>query len=156
MGYYIKDGEYFIEGIVFELDKPNKNGIIYGKDVVESSLTETKEKIKNNCFIGVFNNINDINNSDKIDIDLSSHIVLDVSIIDESLYSKVKILDTPSGRNLKDIIDSFNVSIKNGLTLSQDIHFNAVGTGRVDNNVVVEFKLISINLVLSDRSVDEI
>lgn len=110
---------------IMECDTPNMNGRTYTRDAVENMIEDYQKKIKLGNAYGRIGAVADMYlNPEDI-----SHIVTDIKIDDNgNVMSKIKIMDTPQGKILEDIIG-------HGMKLS------TVGVGKLDDGYVTEFSL---------------
>lgn len=111
--------------------KPNLNGRIYSKQVLENSFKSVSE-------IGSFYNGDDDYRliSETIELFRTSHIVKDVHMEENNCVAEIKVLNTPFGIRLKNLI-------KDNLVL-----FAPKGTGQLDSKGnVSDYKLISIDAI---------
>lgn len=111
---------------ICELNKPNKNGRIYTysafKDVIGKSFYGSIGMPKECC---------------ELNLATVSHVVENIRIEDDMLIGDVKILKTPEGKNLKELVDN--------------VVFRLAGTGILTREKIVDdYKLISINAVNID------
>lgn len=125
---------------IAELDKPNKNGRIYPREVIYNQIEQLKGK-------PVFGQLGMCEGTGEIPLDKISHSVSDLSIENingvDYFVGELKILDTPSGEILKDL-NSMCGSIAN--------NFRCAGIGTIKrveegDDVIVQddYRLLSIN-----------
>jgi len=105
---YIKEnvgnGEkiYFIEGIFMQSDTKNRNGRIYPQNTL---LNECKryiaEYVEKGRAMGELNHPT----GPTVNLDRVSHIVKELYEDGKNVYGKAKVLDTPMGRIVKNLID---------------------------------------------------
>jgi hypothetical protein len=105
---YIKEnvgnGEkhYFIEGIFMQAEQKNRNGRIYPKNILAK---ETGRYI--NEYVNKGRALGELNHPSgpTVNLDRVSHIVKDLHEDGNNIYGKAKVLDTPMGRIVKNLID---------------------------------------------------
>jgi hypothetical protein len=105
---YIKEnvgnGEkhYFIEGIFMQAEQKNRNGRIYPKNILTK---ETGRYI--NEYVNKGRALGELNHptGPTVNLDRVSHIVKDLHEDGNNIYGKAKVLDTPMGRIVKNLID---------------------------------------------------
>lgn len=105
---YIKEnvgnGEktYFIEGIFMQSDVKNRNGRIYPKNTLAK---ETNRYI--NEYVNKGRALGELNHptGPTVNLDRVSHIVKELYEDGKSIYGKAKVLDTPMGKIVKNLID---------------------------------------------------
>lgn len=105
---YIKEnvgnGEknYFIEGIFMQSDTKNRNGRIYPQPTM---LKECKRYI--NEYVNKGRALGELNHptGPTVNLDRVSHIVKELYEDGKNVYGKAKVLDTPMGKIVKNLID---------------------------------------------------
>ena len=105
---YIKEnignGEktYFIEGVFMQSDTKNKNGRIYPQGTL---LKECKRYI--NEYVNKGRALGELNHptGPTVNLDRVSHIVKELYDDGKNVYGKAKVLDTPMGKIVKNLID---------------------------------------------------
>ena len=92
--------EYVLEGIFGEIDTKNKNNRIYTEDEYVPQIQQLQDKIKSSKLLG------ELDHPQQFDVSLKnvSHIVVECWWKGNDVMGKIKVLDTPSGRILKDLI----------------------------------------------------
>jgi hypothetical protein len=100
----IGNGEktYFIEGIFMQSDTKNRNGRIYPQNTL---LKECKRYI--NEYVAKGRAMGELNHptGPTVNLDRVSHIVKELYEDGKNVYGKAKVLDTPMGRIVKNLID---------------------------------------------------
>jgi hypothetical protein len=105
---YIKEnvgnGEkhYFIEGVFMQAEKKNRNGRIYPKNILAK---ETGRYI--NEYVNKGRAMGELNHptGPTVNLDRVSHIVKSLHEDGNNIYGKAKVLDTPMGKIVKNLID---------------------------------------------------
>ena len=105
---YIKEnvgnGEknYFIEGIFMQAEQKNRNGRIYPKNILAK---ETGRYI--NEYVNKGRALGELNHptGPTVNLDRVSHIVKELHEDGNNIYGKAKVLDTPMGKIVKNLID---------------------------------------------------
>ena len=105
---YIKEnignGEktYFIEGVFMQSDTKNKNGRIYPQGTL---LKECKRYITE--YVNKGRALGELNHptGPTVNLDRVSHIVKELYEDGKNVYGKAKVLDTPMGKIVKNLID---------------------------------------------------
>ena len=105
---YIKEnignGEktYFIEGVFMQSDVKNRNGRVYPTNILKKEcgryITEYVEKGR---AMGELNHPT----GPTVNLDRVSHIIKDLHEDGKNIYGKAKVLDTPMGKIVKNLID---------------------------------------------------
>lgn len=96
------DKNYFIEGIFMQSDTKNRNGRIYPQNTL---LKETTRYI--NEYVNKGRALGELNHPSgpTVNLDRVSHIVKELHEDKKNVYGKAKVLDTPMGKIVKNLID---------------------------------------------------
>jgi hypothetical protein len=98
-----KDGEkqYFIEGVFMQADQKNKNGRVYPKQIlVKEANRYVTEYVNKNRALGELNHPT----GPSVNLDRVSHKVTWLYENNNDFYGKAKILDTPCGQIVKNLM----------------------------------------------------
>ena len=99
-----KDGvkEYFIEGIFMQANKKNRNGRIYPTEVLQKEA-----KRYSNEFIAKKRAFGELGHPDgpTVNLERVSHMIEELEEVDQNFMGRAKILDTPYGKIVKNLID---------------------------------------------------
>ena len=99
-----KDGSknYFIEGIFLQSDTKNRNGRIYPKAILQK---EAKRYTEN--FINTKRAFGELGHPDgpTVNLERVSHMIEELQEVDSNFMGRAKILDTPYGKIVKNLID---------------------------------------------------
>lgn len=105
---YIKEnignGEktYFIEGVFMQSDVKNRNGRVYPKDILKKECGRyINEYVEKGRAMGELNHPT----GPTVNLDRVSHIIKQLHEDGKNVYGKAKVLDTPMGRIVKNLID---------------------------------------------------
>lgn len=105
---YIKEnignGEktYFIEGVFMQSDVKNRNGRVYPSNTLKKECGRyIKEYVERGRAMGELNHPT----GPTVNLDRVSHIIKELSEDGKNVYGKAKVLDTPMGRIVKNLID---------------------------------------------------
>jgi hypothetical protein len=133
----VENGALYLSGRLQTCEKKNGNGRIYPCKVLRKEVTNYQNVIKDNRALGELDHPDD----SVINLRNVSHVVTDMWWEGNDVMGKIKVLDTPSGRILKDLINS---GIKLGIS--------SRGMGSVKesmgNTIVQEdFELICFDIV---------
>ena len=133
----VENGAMYLSGRMQTCEKKNGNGRVYPCKVLQKEIKNYQVVIKDNRALGELDHPDD----SVINLRNVSHIVTDMWWEGNDVMGKIKILDTPSGRILKDLI---NAGVKLGIS--------SRGMGSVKesmgNTVVQEdFELICFDIV---------
>ena len=99
-----KDGKkkYFIEGVFMQADLKNRNGRRYPKSVMETEVKRyTTENIDKNRAFGELGHPD----GPTINLERVSHMITDLSMDGSNVMGKAKIMDTPYGKIVKNLMD---------------------------------------------------
>lgn len=130
-------GKYIMKGILQKANTLNQNGRIYPQDILEREVRNYQKFIAENRALGEL----DHPDSSVVELKNASHIVREAYMDGEICYGTVEILDTPSGKILKSLVDS-------GVTLG--ISSRGVGSTRKQGDaqyVQDDFQLICWDFV---------
>ena len=93
---------YFIKGVMMEAGVVNRNKRLYNEDVLK---TETKryiaEYVNKNRALGELNHPT----GPTVNLDRVSHMIVNLTESGRQIHGKAKIIDTPMGRIVKNLID---------------------------------------------------
>ena len=124
---FVKEGGMILSGKLQEGDRQNGNGRVYPTGVLSREIGNYKELVKNMRALGEL----DHPESSIINLNNVSHIVLDIWMDGKTVMGKLKVLDTPSGKILRSLIEGGaqlgissrglgSVEQKDGQTMVQD------------------------------------
>ena len=97
-----KGKDYYIEGIFMQAETKNRNGRIYPKEVL---MKETKRYTED--FINKKRAFGELGHPDAPTVNLErvSHMIEELHEMDQNFMGRAKILDTPYGKIVKNLID---------------------------------------------------
>ena len=99
-----KDGgkSYFIEGVFMQAETKNRNGRIYPKEVHQKEAKRYTEK-----FINSKRALGELGHPDgpTVNLERVSHMIEELEEVDNNFMGRAKILDTPYGKIVKNLID---------------------------------------------------
>lgn len=130
-------GKYIMRGILQKANTLNQNGRIYPIDILEREVRNYQKFIAENRALGEL----DHPDSSVVELKNASHIVREAYMQGDICYGTVEILDTPSGKILKSLVDS-------GVTLG--ISSRGVGSTKREGDYQVvqeDFQLICWDFV---------
>ena len=130
-------GKYIMRGILQKANTLNQNGRVYPLDILEREVRNYQKFIAENRALGEL----DHPDSSVVELKNASHIVREAYMQGDICYGTVEILDTPSGKILKSLVDS-------GVTLG--ISSRGVGSTRKEGDYQVvqdDFQLICWDFV---------
>lgn len=97
-----KDKQYHIEGVFMEAEKKNRNGRRYPKDILEKEVSRyNKEFVESNRAMGELGHPD----GPTVNLERVSHIIKELKQDGNNITGKAKILDTPYGKIVKNLID---------------------------------------------------
>ena len=99
-----KDGgkNYFIEGIFMQANKKNRNGRIYPTEILQKEAKRyTTEFIKKKRAFGELGHPD----GPTVNLERVSHMIEELEELDQNFMGRAKILDTPYGKIVKNLID---------------------------------------------------
>lgn len=124
---YVAEGGMILSGKLQEGDRRNGNGRVYPTGVLSREIDNYKQIVKDMRALGEL----DHPESSIINLNNVSHLVLDVWMEGKVVMGKLKVLDTPSGKILRSLIEGGaqlgissrglgSVEQKGGKTMVQD------------------------------------
>jgi hypothetical protein len=132
------NGVLYLSGRLQTADKQNGNGRVYPHDVLKREVQNYLNVVKDNRACGELDHPDD----SVVNLKNVSHIVTDIWWEGKDVMGKIKVLDTPSGRILKDLV---NAGVKLGISS------RGLGsvTESINGTVTVEsdFQLICFDMV---------
>ena len=95
------DKNLYIKGIFMQAEKPNKNGRLYPRSVMENQVSKYQEQIGEKRSLGELGHPP----SPTINLDKVSHLITELKMDGNDVYGRAKILGTPMGNIAKNFID---------------------------------------------------
>jgi hypothetical protein len=131
------NGTLYLSGRLQTADKKNGNGRVYPHEILKREIKNYMDVVKDNRACGELDHPDD----SVVNLKNVSHIVTDIWWEGKDVMGKIKVLDTPSGRILKDLI---NAGVKLGIS-SRGLGSvrESMGTVTVEN----DFQLICFDMV---------
>jgi len=132
------NGTLYLSGRLQTADKQNGNGRVYPHEVLKREIQNYLNVVKDNRACGELDHPDD----SVVNLKNVSHIITDVWWEGKDVMGKIKVLDTPSGRILKDLV---NAGVKLGISSRGlgSVTESANGTVTVEN----DFQLICFDMV---------
>ena len=93
---------------ILTCDTPDLNNVTYPREEVEKAVAKYQEKIKNGTALGIVGESGQFPrriDSLSINLDRVSHIVTEMHVEDNNVLATIKVLDTPHGKILKELLD---------------------------------------------------
>ena len=135
----------YIEGIFMQAERPNRNGRIYGKGIMEREV-ERYQKL-----IGEKRSLGELGHPPNPQINLNqvSHLITGLRFEGNDIYGKAKILDTPMGKIAKNFIEE-------GVLLG--VSSRGLGSVKLNkegvNEVQDDFHLATVDIVADPSAPD--
>jgi len=128
----------YMSGRLQTADKQNGNGRVYPHDVLKREMNNYMKVVKDDRACGELDHPDD----SVVNLKNVSHIVTDIWWEGKDVMGKLKVLDTPSGRILKDLV---NAGVKLGVSSRGlgSVTESANGTVTVES----DFQLICFDIV---------
>jgi len=96
------DKNYFIEGVFMQADQKNKNGRVYPQQIlVKECKRYINEYVQKGRALGELNHPS----GPTVNLDRVSHIIKELNEDGKNVWGKAKVLDTPMGKIVKNLID---------------------------------------------------
>ena len=142
---YVSEGGLILSGRLQTADKKNGNGRVYPADVLKREIGNYMNIVKDNRACGELDHPDD----SVVNLKNVSHIVTDIWWEGKDVMGKIKVLDTPSGRILKDLV---NAGVKLGISSRGlgSVKESMNGTVTVEN----DFQLICFDMVSEPSTPD--
>ena len=139
-----QEGATYLTGRIQTADKKNGNGRVYPEKVLKREMDNYMKIVKDNRATGELDHPDD----SVINLKNVSHMITDCWWEGKDVMGKIKVLDTPSGRILKDLI---NAGVKLGIS--------SRGLGSVKESMGVttveeDFQLICFDIVSEPSTPD--
>ena len=134
---YVADGGMILSGIMQKADTVNGNGRIYPHKVLMKEVENYGKLVKERRALGELDHPED----SVINLKNASHLVTEIWWRETDVMGKVKVLDTPSGKVLQELV-------KSGVSLG--ISSRGMGSVREDQNQTIvedDFQLICFDFV---------
>jgi len=135
--HFIKEGGMILSGIMQKSDTQNGNGRVYPHPILEREMKNYQKLVKEKRALGELDHPDD----SVINLKNASHMVTDVWWDGNNVMGKAQVLDTPSGKILRSLVDS-------GVTLG--ISSRGMGSVNESNGQTVvedDFQLICFDFV---------
>ena len=133
----ISNGSVYLVGICQKAGTKNGNGRIYNKPILQREVENYHKMVAERRALGELDHPDD----SVINLKNASHLVIDIWNEGKKVYGKIEVLDTPSGRILKDLIKA---GVKLGIS-SRGL--GSLKKSGEKNIVQDDFQLISFDMV---------
>jgi hypothetical protein len=141
---FVSGGGLMLTGVMQRADAKNGNGRVYPLKVLKREIENYKKMVKERRSLGELDHPDD----SVINLKNASHLVTDIWFEGNDVMGKCKVLDTPSGRILKDLV---NAGVKLGIS-SRGL--GSVKESKGQTMVEDDFQLICFDFV-SEPSTDQ-
>jgi hypothetical protein len=134
---YIADGGMILSGIMQKADAVNGNGRVYPHKILSREVENYQKLVKENRALGELDHPED----SIINLRNASHMITEVWWNGSDVMGKAKVLDTPSGKILRSLVES-------GVTLGISSRgMGSVTEGNGETMVEDDFQLICFDFV---------
>tara|TARA_B100000963_G_scaffold231168_1_gene201766 strand:- start:811 stop:1425 length:615 start_codon:yes stop_codon:yes gene_type:complete len=133
----VQEGTMYLTGIIQTADKQNGNGRVYPYEVLKREMDNYEKIIADNRACGELDHPDD----SVVNLKNVSHVITGCWWEGKNVMGKIKVLDTPSGRILKDLV---NAGIKLGIS-SRGL--GSVRESKGQTIVEADFQLICFDVV---------
>ena len=136
---------FYIEGIFGQSDKENKNGRIYGSNLMEREVGKYQDLISERRSLGELGHPP----NPSVNLDKVSHLITKLEMNGKDVYGKAKILETPMGNIARNLIENevcLGVSTR-GLG---SLKANSKGVNEVQD----DFHLVTVDIVADPSAPD--
>ena len=134
---YVADGGMILSGIMQMTETQNGNGRIYQHNTMVREVKNYQKLVKENRALGELDHPDD----SVINLRNASHMVTQIWMEDKNVMGKIKVLDTPSGKILKELVNG-------GVTVG--VSSRGMGSVREDKGQTIvedDFQLICFDMV---------
>ena len=135
----------YIEGIFMQAEKPNRNGRIYGKGIMEREVERYQNLINEKRSLGELGHPP----NPQINLNQVSHLITGLKFEGNDIYGKAKILDTPMGKIAKNFIEE-GVSLGVSSRGLGSVRLNKEGVNEVQD----DFHLATVDIVADPSAPD--
>lgn len=135
----------YIEGIFMQAEKPNRNGRIYGKGIMEREVARYQDLINEKRSLGELGHPP----NPQINLNQVSHLITGLRFEGNDIYGKAKILDTPMGKIAKNFIEE-GVSLGVSSRGLGSVRLNKEGVNEVQD----DFHLATVDIVADPSAPD--
>jgi hypothetical protein len=119
-----------ITATVLAIDRPDRNGRVYTREIAEAIVQHIERK-------KVFGELGCPSGDMYIELGNVSHVIEAAEIVDGTVQTNIKVLDTPAGRALAELMKN-----------DASIRFRPRGTGRlIGDGKIADYSLISIDAI---------
>ena len=135
----------YIEGIFMQAEKPNRNGRIYGKGIMEREVHKYQDLINEKRSLGELGHPP----NPSINLNQVSHMITGLKFEGNDIYGKAKILDTPMGKIAKNFIEE---GVRLGVSSRGlgSVKLNKEGVNEVQD----DFHLATVDIVADPSAPD--
>lgn len=143
-----KEGKksYFIEGVFMQSDIKNRNGRVYPNSVlVKEAMRYNKDFVESNRAMGELGHPE----GPQLNLDRVSHIIKEMKIDGKNIWGKAKVMDTPYGKIVKNMIDE---GVKFGVSSRGVGSLKTTKDGI--NEVQSDFNLAAVDIVADPSAPD--
>lgn len=135
----------YIEGIFMQAEKPNRNGRIYGRGIMEREVQKYQELINEKRSLGELGHPP----NPSINLNQVSHMITGLKFEGNDIHGKAKILDTPMGKIAKNFIEE---GVRLGVSSRGlgSVKLNKEGVNEVQD----DFHLATVDIVADPSAPD--
>jgi len=133
----VKEGHVFLSGIMQRANARNGNGRVYPLEILQREVGNYKKLVEERRALGELDHPDD----SVINLKNASHLITEVWWDTDALMGKIQVLDTPSGKVLKELV---NAGVKLGISSRG---MGSVHESNGDTIVEDDFQLICFDMV---------
>jgi hypothetical protein len=146
--YLVEDSNgkksHFIEGVFMQAEKPNRNGRVYPKSVLENELNKYQTAIKEKRSMGELGHPE----NPSLNLDKVSHLITELKFDGNDIIGKAKIMNTPMGNIARNFLEE---GVKLGVS-SRGMG-SLIKKGEI-NEVQKDFRLATVDIVHEPSGID--
>jgi len=140
----VNKGVLFLSGVMQKCDTENGNGRVYPKDILSREVKNYKKIVDERRSLGELDHPDD----SVVNLKNASHLVTDVWLDGDCVMGKIQVLNTPSGKTLKALVEA---NVKVGIS-SRGLGSTEQKNGKT--YVKSDFQLICFDIVQEPSTSD--
>lgn len=148
VNYLVESNEgkksHYIQGVFMQAEKPNRNGRVYPKSVLENELNKYQTAIKEKRSMGELGHPE----NPSLNLDKVSHLITELRFDGNDIVGKAKIMNTPMGNIARNFLEE---GVKLGVS-SRGMG-SLIKKGEV-NEVQGDFRLSTVDIVHEPSGID--
>ena len=132
--------------LVAYVDQPNINGVIYDRKAMEKAIADYQTKIDEGKALGELAIGVGDETGLSVNFERVSHMITGVRIEGNNVVGDIKVLDTPMGNILKQLMEFHGSGFRLGV--------RGIGTVN-DQNVCTDFEIVSVDILNNEKCIKD-